>query len=110
MSRKDAATPSKLFPGILPLAEAGLPGFDLRGWAGFVAPAKTPEATVALLNSKIVAALKEPDLQQALAKIGTQVGPPLSPAEFTTFVADDIKIWNKIIDVGGVPRGRAPTK
>lgn len=101
-----SANASRLFPDVAPLKDAGLPGFELRGWAGFVAPAKTPEKVVDLLNSKIIEVLKQSDTQQALAKVGTEVGPPLSPSEFASFVSDDIKLWNKIIDAGGVPRGR----
>jgi tripartite-type tricarboxylate transporter receptor subunit TctC len=102
-----SASTSALFPGLPPLHDNGLPGFDLSGWAGFVAPAKTPSATIDLLNKEIVQALNLPETKNGLAKVGTEVGPAFSPVEFGTFIANDIKQWNAIIDTGGVARGRS---
>jgi tripartite-type tricarboxylate transporter receptor subunit TctC len=102
-----AAQPSKLFPGVPTLNDAGLVGFDLRGWGGFVAPAGTPKAIIDKLNAGIVAEARADDVQASLARIGTEVPAAHTPAEFKTYVADDVARWNKIIDLGGVARGRA---
>ncbi|MCC6887976.1 MAG: tripartite tricarboxylate transporter substrate binding protein [Hyphomicrobiales bacterium] len=97
---------SSLFPGIPTLSEAGLQGFDLRGWGGFVAPAATPAPIIAKLNAGIVQEVQAPDVKAALAKLGVEVRAPHSADEFRTYVADDIARWNRIIDIGGVARGR----
>ena len=40
---------SPLVPGMPSIAEAGLPGFEVTGWNGFVAPLGTPPAIIAKL-------------------------------------------------------------
>lgn len=98
---------SALFPGIPTLDEAGLKGFDLRGWGGFVAPATTPPAIVDALNAAIVEQAQSDDMKAALAKLGVEVPAPQSAAEFRQYVIDDVARWNRIIDIGQVKRGRA---
>ena len=44
------AQPSKLLPGVPPVART-LPGFDLTSWNGIFAPAATPRPVVDKLNA-----------------------------------------------------------
>jgi len=77
------------------VAESGLPGFDVTGWYGIVAPAKTPGAVISQLNREIGATLALPDIQSAMKSSGTDPW-YLSPAEFTRMVEETERKWRKL--------------
>ena len=79
------ATRSKAVPELPTIAEAGLPGYEIAGWYGVVAPAKTPPAIIKLLNEKIVEALKSPEVGPRFAADGSEpIGS--SPTEFAAHI------------------------
>ena len=43
--------PTPLVPGVPAIAQSGLPGFEVIGWNGLVAPAGTPAPIIAKLNA-----------------------------------------------------------
>src|SRR5262249_26773724 len=53
------AKPSALAPGVPPLAQSGLPGFDASIWQGILAPARTPARVITALNREIVGQLDQ---------------------------------------------------
>jgi tripartite-type tricarboxylate transporter receptor subunit TctC len=83
------------------MAESGLPDLQVVTWNGLVAPAGTPDAIVAKLNTAINGALKSPDIRATLSKFGSE---PLggTPQEFASFVASESKKWSEIIRLSGV--------
>ena len=87
---------SPLFPDVPTLDELGLKGFDADTVFGFYAPAGTPEAIVARLNSEINRSLATPALQERIAAIGG-VPAPMSPAQFGAKAAEDSKRFGAII-------------
>ena len=58
-----------------PAIAESVPGYDSRGWFGYVAPAGTPKTVVALLNREINRAMSAPDVKEKLAAIGLTVVP-----------------------------------
>ncbi len=60
-------------PELPPIAEAGVPGFDVSSWYGFFAPAKTPTEIIRKLNADTVAALSDPATRQKLETLGVVV-------------------------------------
>jgi tripartite-type tricarboxylate transporter receptor subunit TctC len=48
------------FPEVLTVAEAGVPGYEFRGWVGVLAPAGTPKAIVDSRNAEIKNAARQP--------------------------------------------------
>lgn len=92
------AGPERLaqLPGVPTMAEAGVKDAEVLSWFGIVAPAKTPPAIVELLNRETVKILREPDVQQKLAGLGTRaVGN--SPAEFDKFIRSERAKWDRIV-------------
>lgn len=92
------AGPERLaqLPGVPTMAEAGVKDAEVLSWFGIVAPAKTPLAIVELLNRETVKILREPDVQQKLATLGTRaVGN--SPAEFDKFIRSERAKWDRIV-------------
>jgi tripartite-type tricarboxylate transporter receptor subunit TctC len=83
------------------VAEAGLAGFDVFGWNGILAPAKTPPAVIAKFHAGVVNALKLTDVQQRLEGLGFEpVGN--TPDEFGRFIRADIERWAKVIKTANV--------
>ena len=54
----------------MPLVAAAVPGYDSRGWFGYVAPVGTPPEIVARLNDEINRAMRQPDVSEKLVALG----------------------------------------
>jgi tripartite-type tricarboxylate transporter receptor subunit TctC len=102
------AEPSKLFPGIPTMAQAGLKGFEITGWGSFMAPAGTPRPIIDKLNAEIVREGQDKEVRALLANMGLDPPPAYSPAQFADFIKGNIAHWNQIIDTAGIARGRHP--
>ncbi|MCA0405366.1 MAG: tripartite tricarboxylate transporter substrate binding protein [Proteobacteria bacterium] len=83
-------------PDVPTMIEAGRPDIVGDLWVGMLAPGKTPDDVVKLLNSEIRNALQAPELRAKLQGVGFDtVG--TSPDEFATQIAKESAIWGKII-------------
>jgi tripartite-type tricarboxylate transporter receptor subunit TctC len=87
---------SPVLPEVPTVAEAALPGFEVSGWFGVVAPAGTPPAVVAKLNAEIVRALAAPDVRERLLGMGHEVSGN-TPAEFAAFISSELAKYSKVI-------------
>ena len=56
-------------PGVPTVADS-FPGYNSRGWFGFLAPRGTPRAIVARLNEEINRVLKLPDVAEKMSAAG----------------------------------------
>jgi tripartite-type tricarboxylate transporter receptor subunit TctC len=88
-------------PGVPTIAESGYPGFEATNWSGLVAPARTPEGTVAQLNAQAVAALRRPEMAERLALDGSEPFPG-SVAEFTAFMRAEHAKWGAAVRDAGI--------
>ncbi len=90
-------------PDVPAIAEA-LPGYDSRGWFGFLAPAATPREIVTLLNQEINRAMNLPDVKEKLVAAGLiVVSEP--PEFFTETIRSDHAKYGKLIrDIGFQPQ------
>ena len=83
------------------VAEGGLAGFDVDLWTGIIAPAGTPPAVVARLNSEVHKALQHAEMKAALAKIGVE--PRMTtPQESEAFMRAEHDKWKKVIAEGKI--------
>jgi tripartite-type tricarboxylate transporter receptor subunit TctC len=89
-------TRSPILPDVPTIAEAGVPGFRFSQWIGFMAPTKTPQPVVDLLNKTITGILSRADIKAAWAAQGANPM-VMTQAEFTTFMTGEIAKWAKII-------------
>jgi tripartite-type tricarboxylate transporter receptor subunit TctC len=85
----------KALPGVPALAEA-LPGFDVSGWWGVLAPAHVPRPIVSKLHSGILKALGTRKLEQVIEADGTEIVGS-SPEEFKAFLVRDLEKWKKAV-------------
>ena len=68
-------------PDIPTIAEAGVPGYEVVGWNGILAPANTPRPIIDKLNAAIQIALKTPEMVKLLTEQGIEPAGN-SPEEF----------------------------
>jgi tripartite-type tricarboxylate transporter receptor subunit TctC len=87
-------------PDVPTYAEMGFPNLISASWVGFFAPAKTPDAVVAKLNSEINAVMKEPDSLEKLAKAGFDPVVKNVP-EVEAYFKNDVERWGKMVKAIG---------
>ena len=92
---------SPQMPDVPTITEAGLPGVDVVGWWGFIAPGGTPPALRERLHAQMVAPAREPALRARLEGLGYTVVAS-SPAEYDAQVQREIVTWTEIFDKAGV--------
>src|SRR5947207_11955697 len=84
---------SDVLPSVVPLAEQGLPAYDVSLWFGMWAPAATPAAVVQKLNSQVASAMRNTDVIETFGKLG--ISPlPMAPDEFARFVRNEIATYH----------------
>ncbi len=88
-------------PDLPTIAETGVPGLDVGGWYGVLAPARTPQPVVALLSSEIIKALKAPDVGERFAVDGSE---PIgrTPENFAAYIKSEIAKWAKVVRETGI--------
>lgn len=94
-----AATP--LIPGVPGMAEAGLPDYEIGFWYGFFVPAGTAPDVVRRLFEATSQVLKAPETGRILAREGTETASSVSPEDFATFLAEDAKLWARLVKESG---------
>ncbi|MDA9394433.1 MFS transporter [Bradyrhizobium sp. CCBAU 45394] len=97
-------TRTALLPDVPTVQEAGIKGYDVRTWAGLLAPKGTPPAIIAALNAATLDALKDPDLRQRLE---TAVGGEVrggSPAEMKALIETEITKWSGVVERAKIPK------
>jgi tripartite-type tricarboxylate transporter receptor subunit TctC len=94
--------PSPLVPGIPSIADSGLPGYEVTGWNGFVAPVGTPAAIIARLNGAIQRGLADADLRRRLETAGYEVASPNTPEQFAAFIKADTERWIELVEKTGM--------
>lgn len=85
-----------VIPDVPTIAEAGVPGYEVVGWNGILAPAKTPRAIVERLNADIVKVIRTRDVEADILAQGIE---PIgnSPEEFGRIIRADVERWGKIL-------------
>jgi tripartite-type tricarboxylate transporter receptor subunit TctC len=89
---------TQVAPDIPTIAEAGVPGYDVTGWYGMAAPAKTPKAVIEKLNATVNRAL--PDLKERYLNLGTEVSGGTA-AEFGAFLKTESEKWGRVVKLSG---------
>ena len=91
-----------LVPGVPGMAEAGLPEYAISFWYGFFFPAATPASIVKRMFDASAAVIAQPATGKALEKEGTETAGSKSPEDFAAFIAEDAKLWTRLVKDSGV--------
>jgi len=92
---------SALFPELPTMDEAGVTGFDMDAWAGFVAAAKTPPEIVTLLNNTMRPIIDSPEVKATLRNAGFEAFSS-SPEELDEFIKVQLGKWSKMVKDAGI--------
>lgn len=90
-----------LVPGVPGMAEAGLPEYAISFWYGFFFPAATPKDIVKRMFDATAAVIAQPATGKALEKEGTETAGSKSPEDFAAFIAEDAKLWTRLVKDSG---------
>jgi len=90
-----------VLPDVPTVAEAGVPGFEVLGWNGILAPASTPKPIIDKLHTEIVKVLRSPDIVERFTQNGAEIIAN-TPAEFAAIVKADVAKWAKVIQSAGI--------
>jgi tripartite-type tricarboxylate transporter receptor subunit TctC len=85
------------------IVESGVPGYDVRSWAGLATSAGTPKAVVERLNAELTRASLVPEVRAKLEEMGGEVKASTS-AEMKARVASDLQSWSKVIKDAKIPQ------
>ncbi len=90
-------------PEVPTVAEQGVPGFDVRSWAGWMLPAGTPMPIVDKLNAETLKALQVPAVKTRLEEMG---GEPRgsTPQEMNAMVSAEVQKWTQVVNDAKLPR------
>jgi tripartite-type tricarboxylate transporter receptor subunit TctC len=96
-----------LLPELPTLAESGLPGFEVVGWYGIFAPARSPSAAMVWLNQRIAAMTDDPSTADRLLALGLEAS-RVSREQFATRIHSEVELWGPLVRASRLPyRGRA---
>jgi tripartite-type tricarboxylate transporter receptor subunit TctC len=98
-----SATRSPHAPDIPTMAESGIQGFTEAGsdlWFGIVGPVGMPKAVVEKLNTKLIEALRTPEIRQRISAQSFELWTS-TPEEFAKVIRVDHDKWGKIVKASG---------
>ncbi|MFN9490131.1 MAG: tripartite tricarboxylate transporter substrate binding protein [Betaproteobacteria bacterium] len=92
---------AQVAPNVPTVAESGFPGYEVTGWYGVVAPAKTPPEIINRLNSEITAILRLPAVTERLAGDGSEAVAN-TPEQFGAHIRAEIAKWGQVVKAAGI--------
>jgi len=92
---------SPLLPQVPTVAEAGIKGYEVSSWHGFMVPAGTPSAVIDKLNKQINIILTQEDIRKTFNDQGV-VPDGGSTAQFEAFIRKQMDIWRKVVSQSGI--------
>ena len=94
---------SALLPHLPSMDEAGVKGFDITSWQGYLGPAGLPKEIVVRLNTEIQKIVNRPEIKKELGERGMEAfsGPT---EEFEQFLKDQLVVWEKLIADAGIEK------
>jgi tripartite-type tricarboxylate transporter receptor subunit TctC len=80
---------------------ATVPGYEMVGWYGLMAPVKTPDAVITKVNAEVINALKPVEIREKMQALGTEpIG--TTPQEFASFLRAQNEKIRKTIEASGM--------
>ena len=95
-----SATRSPALPDTPTAIEAGLPGFEVVGFYGFLAPAGTPRDVVRQLSDAFQAVLSQPDLKSQMTAQGADPA-FLGADDFSRYLQAQMPRWAEAVKASG---------
>jgi tripartite-type tricarboxylate transporter receptor subunit TctC len=90
-----------VLPNVPSASEVGLPRLDSKGWAGMLAPRRTPKEIVRRLNTELVRLMRSPEMVQIIARSGAQIVAG-SPEEFENLIRAEQERYSALVKATGM--------
>ncbi len=89
---------SSLLPNVPTVDEAaGVSGFDISQWLGFLAPHGVPREVVERIDTEVNRAIAMEDVKAAIARSGMEVAGSGTPQSFATLMRDELQKYKGIV-------------
>lgn len=87
------------FPGVAPLAEKALPGFEAATWYGLYAPAGTPKDVLQKMHQAYMKALTDKAWTTKMSSLGIHLlnDAQYGPEAFAKHTAAEVETWRKVV-------------
>ena len=95
-----SAKRNAVLPNVPTVAEAGVPGYEVRTWYALWALKGTPKEIKDHMYRDVVAAMNQPDLKRIWAEQGADPG-GMPPDEFGKLIHSEIQKWAKVVQDAG---------
>lgn len=98
-----AVTTAQRWPGAadIPTVAESVPGYEVSGWFGLLAPAGTPKAVLDTLQTAVSQAVRDPEVTRQLRSLGAE--PVASrPEAFAQQIRADVDKWRGVVKATGV--------
>jgi tripartite-type tricarboxylate transporter receptor subunit TctC len=92
---------TEALPDVPSYSEAGFPQLAITNWAGFMVPVATPPAVIARLNTELVAALRNAQVQERLKALG-MITTPGAPEQFEVLLKTESARYAKAVQDSGI--------
>jgi tripartite-type tricarboxylate transporter receptor subunit TctC len=92
--------PTSLAPGVTPITDT-VPGYELIGWYGVLAPRDMPKALIQRINRDLGKVLAIPDVQEKLIAVGAEAA-YTSPEAYGAFLHRETERWSKVLKEAGI--------
>lgn len=90
-----------LLPQVGTVAEAGIAGYEVTAWVGYMVPSTTPAPVVQRLNREMAAILNLPEVKERLTNDGSEVIAN-TPEQFAAHVRTELDKWSRTIRAAGI--------
>ncbi|MFY8055704.1 MAG: tripartite tricarboxylate transporter substrate binding protein [Limnohabitans sp.] len=90
-------------PDVPTVAEQGVAGYDVRSWAGLMAPAGTPRPIIDRLNAEVQKSLQLPAIKSRLEEMGGDARGS-TPEEMKAMVTSETQKWTQVVNNAKIPK------
>jgi tripartite-type tricarboxylate transporter receptor subunit TctC len=90
-------------PDVPTVAEQGVAGYDVRSWAGLMAPAGTPRPIIDRLNAEVQKSLQLPAIKTRLEEMGGDARGS-TPEEMKAMVTSETQKWTQVVNNAKIPK------
>lgn len=93
-------------PDLPTMGEGGLPGIEMSGWGGLVAPKRVAPGIIARLAQELNIVLQSAEVKAQFVKLGSQVRSTASPQEFTAYMQREVARYKDIATRANITMGK----
>jgi tripartite-type tricarboxylate transporter receptor subunit TctC len=85
----------------MPSMSEVLPGFEVLGWYGVMAPAKLPKPRLEKIHAEVVSLVKSPEFVKTMSNLGSDAVSS-TPEAFRQFMLKDMDKWADVVKRAGI--------